>query len=501
MQYRGDKLECLQRTSTSKIGCVKGMNYWDRLKHLKLFTPKGQRTVPDNLHVKNAGGPRPQHWSDTQTREDPAMLMEWPAAKVGSFKIRLDAYLEIEDTPPTPSYSNTWPHYKLVHRIPLHWKQHGQGGSSGSFFSSATSTTSTPTTPPHRTSVRKQGLWDIWRRRHTSNTGRSRILREGTVARQHLMGFLKIPGRHWSYVPLIFVFFYFYFIGLSLDNSCTGGMVGNRLQNNEEHKQEEESKRRSDEQRAKLKRTCALLNISEPVGRNHLNHILVDDKHKVLYCYIPKVACTSWKRVLMKMTGLVEPTTNLSSISREVTHTSLPSLLDPKYKNSATDILKSYKKFMFTKQPFTRVLSAFKDKIEADTRRIDHVVKKIQKTYQLETDEHDVTFSEFIRFISEPGDGSVEERNEHWLPMHELCNPCTIEYDFIGKFENMKEDSDYVLRWLGVKDLIGDFPFSDRATNARQIKDGYFDQISYKEKMAFFSKYLVDFILFNYDFM
>jgi len=61
---------------------------------------------------------------------------------------------------------------------------------------------------------------------------------------------------------------------------------------------------------------------------------------------------------------------------------------------------------------------------------------------------HDVTLEEFVRFMVDTGQRN--HKDIHWVSQYELCQPCAISYDFIGHYETLWLDGDYVLQRLGI---------------------------------------------------
>ncbi|XP_050707411.1 carbohydrate sulfotransferase 11-like isoform X3 [Eriocheir sinensis] len=267
----------------------------------------------------------------------------------------------------------------------------------------------------------------------------------------------------------------------------------------------EDPKTRSDTLERHIRKTCETLRFPEDGARKAMAHMHYDDDRKVIYCFIPKVASTSWKRVWLRMTNRIKPNQNATTMSRYAVHVNLPVLAADR---NAEEKLRTYRKFMVVRHPFERVLSAYRDKLEGEYENPGYsfhkqVGKRIQMKYRGATyrEGHNVTFAEFIRFISEAGRGTEEQRNEHWLPMHELCQPCAVRYDFISKYENLKEDADYLLQWLGLTDLVDGFPAADNRTfHASRLDPKYLGQLSHSNIMAFHAKHLADFLLFNYTF-
>ncbi|XP_033028117.1 carbohydrate sulfotransferase 14 [Lacerta agilis] len=172
-----------------------------------------------------------------------------------------------------------------------------------------------------------------------------------------------------------------------------------------------------------------------------LKHLLVSDKHRFLYCYVPKVACSNWKRILKVLGGTLE---NVNTQLKMDHRRDLVFLSDMK-PDEIRYRLKHYFKFVFVRDPMERLLSAYRNKFgeikEYQLRYGVEIVKRYRKNPGQSAGD-DVTFSEFIQYLL---DEDVERMNEHWMPIYNLCQPCAVRYDFIGSYERLNEDANYVL--------------------------------------------------------
>ena len=111
----------------------------------------------------------------------------------------------------------------------------------------------------------------------------------------------------------------------------------------------------------------------------------------------------------------------------------------------------------------------------------------------------DITFAEFIRYIVQTGKykGFFDE---HWRPMYQLAYPCIVKYDFIGKFETLHEDIQYVLNKAYGLNEVDDTPFKNisRSTNYSVVAD-FFKEIPQSDINQLREVYALDFQLFDYS--
>ncbi|XP_041461810.1 uncharacterized protein LOC121413113 [Lytechinus variegatus] len=95
-------------------------------------------------------------------------------------------------------------------------------------------------------------------------------------------------------------------------------------------------------------------------------NIIVIDKLKTLYCYIPKAGCTTMKRILLELSGHIN-STYIPHEKRDI------HVLAAKHFRSlsgfsledANEKIKTYSKLVFVREPFSRMLSAYRDKLES----------------------------------------------------------------------------------------------------------------------------------------
>lgn len=233
----------------------------------------------------------------------------------------------------------------------------------------------------------------------------------------------------------------------------------------------------------------------------------MSDKHQLLYCVTPKIACTNWKRVLLILDGYFKKPDEIgSSLAHNFSTGYFRKLSD--YSPDEINLrLTTYYKFLFARHPYERLTSAFRNKfIEAKYKTFKiifgkYIMRKYRDPKNLTQDKryHEgegVTFQEFVKFIIDSPLENQDFWNEHWERIDRLCLPCLIQYDFVGKFESMKQDADYLLRTLDVSDQVT-FP-GNRPSNADVLMKEYFKSVSKEMKDKLYDLYKHDFLMFNY---
>ena len=209
--------------------------------------------------------------------------------------------------------------------------------------------------------------------------------------------------------------------------------------------------------KARINKVCTDLNVSRVPIPIRMNFVLADKNHGVLYGEIPKVGATSWLYLLISLTGKVKVDfQNRDRNKLIITDRQFLWNIGLIYVNGLSEaevgsVLTKYYKFVFVRHPFTRILSAFRDKINpGDTyyhRTYGAQILRLFRRSASSTTKSlgvGVTFPEFVQYIIYLHKHK-QRFDEHWAPYHTLIFPCQIKYDFIGKLENLEEETEQVL--------------------------------------------------------
>jgi hypothetical protein len=113
-----------------------------------------------------------------------------------------------------------------------------------------------------------------------------------------------------------------------------------------------------------------------------------------------------------------------------------------------------------------------------------------------------VQFSDFVRYVADPAN-DPRQCNQHWRPMFDLCHPCQIHYDFIGHYDTLTADADFVIKRIGAHNKVR-FPYEDpdnqRQQKTREILKQMYDTVSDSDLSRLRAVvYQNDFELFGYE--
>jgi hypothetical protein len=110
--------------------------------------------------------------------------------------------------------------------------------------------------------------------------------------------------------------------------------------------------------------------------------------------------------------------------------------------------LKSVFKFFFLRDPSSRILSAYKDKVVR--RGYLSAGGKIKSSSFLHASSPP-SFEEFLTYLENDG----LYANAHWAPQASLLLLPVRMFDYIGRFENLRDDLNYVVGKIFDKELSG----------------------------------------------
>ncbi len=170
----------------------------------------------------------------------------------------------------------------------------------------------------------------------------------------------------------------------------------------------------------------------------------------------------------------------------------------------------NYTKMIFVRHPFERLVSAYRDKF-ADGNNSSTVYQlgsgtEIVRKYRAEPSElslkhgHDVTFPEFVSYVIDQWTEGRRQLDVHWRPMIDLCLPCSMEYDIVGKFETLHQDVEFVLHKLKETGMSKLFRSSRPASTASLWKQTM-DQLGQKQLGELYRIYEDDFRVFGYQYI
>jgi hypothetical protein len=223
---------------------------------------------------------------------------------------------------------------------------------------------------------------------------------------------------------------------------------------------------------------------------NYATHISL--KHKYIFIETPKVACSTIKISLQRLELEKESfnrdrfeDVHVREFSPLLQLTQLPDFEEYLERND-------FFKFCFVRNPYSRLLSCYLDKILNPT-----VFKEKESVLafmglNINDIDYPISFGDFVSVIEKQ---SLLEMDYHWRPQTYLTCQSTIKYDFIGKLENFENDFNHASKYISPELDKYYSPEVRHQTGANKRLQKYYDDDLFERV---YNIYEVDFVNFSY---
>jgi len=219
---------------------------------------------------------------------------------------------------------------------------------------------------------------------------------------------------------------------------------------------------------------------------------------KYLYQSIPKCACTSIKTVLLELEGL--PVDDDEWKRHQKDRNKFPGAdgLTPRQLNELFRDKTDTFKFVIVRDPYTRLASAYQDKIKMVTKLRAKYWQDLIKASAEEqgvTLSDQITFDEFVQVVSHQ---SIEEMDAHWRPQYFEGRFGIIKFNFVGHMEMLHSDLPYILERIGAPQHL-----LDKAAAPQNVTGAHmamWDTVKPETRRAYLKTFAIDFDTLRYPY-
>ncbi|XP_030853144.1 carbohydrate sulfotransferase 8-like [Strongylocentrotus purpuratus] len=102
---------------------------------------------------------------------------------------------------------------------------------------------------------------------------------------------------------------------------------------------------------------------------SYLRNIYVSERYRTLLCLIPKASSNNWVKTLMTLEGAINSTNEMPPKEISKAAKKHLSVLGQYSSGKRLDIIRNYTSVIFVRNPYSRLLSAFRDRLETYPNR------------------------------------------------------------------------------------------------------------------------------------